>query len=217
MILLKNWEKINETSLTFSHINELLIRWEDNRIISGLREHAFSSQIQRFALVDNNNFHIDIDEFLNGAYQLYKMEMGQVLRRFNYVKTMTVFVLEFEKKVTSSAEEQMRNPNVVESVQKEFAIAVWIILLRILFLIKYCWNTCTIEMPSETTKWIHFKNYKNKLKAPFIIYADTEAYLKHLDTEDKKTNIQWKMLNSCISTTSHATAWDIILNVDIDR
>lgn len=51
---------------------------------------------------------------------------------------------------------------------------------------KYCKNTCTIEMPSETTKWIHFKNHKNKLKAPFIIYADTEAYLKQLNAEERK-------------------------------
>lgn len=39
-------------------------------------------------------------------------------------------------------------------------------------------------MPSETTNWIHFKNHKNKLKVPFIIYADTEAYLKQLNADD---------------------------------
>lgn len=43
-------------------------------------------------------------------------------------------------------------------------------------------NECTIEMPSEDDKYIAFKNYKNKLKTPFIIYCDTEALIKPPET-----------------------------------
>lgn len=91
-------KRIDESKLAFANINELCIQWEDNRIFVELREHAFTHRIQRFALINNNNIYIDIDQFLNASYALYKMEMEKVLQRFKYVKTMTVFVLEFEKK-----------------------------------------------------------------------------------------------------------------------
>lgn len=48
-----------------------------------------------------------------------------------------------------------------------------------------CTNECRIEMPTEETKWIKFENYKNQLKAPFVVYADTEAFLKKLNAEEK--------------------------------
>lgn len=43
-------------------------------------------------------------------------------------------------------------------------------------------NKCAIEMPKEENKYETFKNYKNQLKTPFIIYADTEAILKPHET-----------------------------------
>lgn len=49
---------------------------------------------------------------------------------------------------------------------------------------KNCVNDIQIEMPMEFDKWIKFKNFQNQLKAPFIVYADTEAFLKCLDDED---------------------------------
>lgn len=39
-------------------------------------------------------------------------------------------------------------------------------------------NKCAIEMPSEIDKYEEFKNFKNQLRIPFIVYADTEALLK---------------------------------------
>lgn len=51
---------------------------------------------------------------------------------------------------------------------------------------KNCANECAIEMPTDKNKWLRFKNYENKLRAPFVIYADTEAYLKPLSPEEKK-------------------------------
>lgn len=43
-------------------------------------------------------------------------------------------------------------------------------------------NECAIEMPSDENKYETFKNYKNMLKIPFIVYADTEALLKQPET-----------------------------------
>lgn len=49
-----------------------------------------------------------------------------------------------------------------------------------------CVNECSIEMPTEKNKWVNFQNYENKLRAPFVIYADTESYLKPINPEEKK-------------------------------
>lgn len=43
-------------------------------------------------------------------------------------------------------------------------------------------NKCAIEIPHEENNYETFKNYKNELKTPFIIYADTEAILKQPET-----------------------------------
>lgn len=40
-------------------------------------------------------------------------------------------------------------------------------------------NSCKITLPCIENKWISFKNYKNQLKVPFVIYADIESLLKH--------------------------------------
>lgn len=60
----------------------------------------------------------------------------------------------------------------------------------------YCVNECYIKMPNDDTKWIHFKNYKYGLKAPFIVYADTESYLKPLNTDERK-----QVFNESCATT----------------
>lgn len=44
-------------------------------------------------------------------------------------------------------------------------------------------NECAIEMPEEGKNFEIFTNYKNELKVPFIVYADTEAILKPPETE----------------------------------
>lgn len=52
--------------------------------------------------------------------------------------------------------------------------------------LKHCASECQIEMPTEKNNLIEFKNYRNQLKAPFVIYADTEAYLKQLNDDEQK-------------------------------
>lgn len=37
-------------------------------------------------------------------------------------------------------------------------------------------------MPTEKNNYETFKNYKNQLRIPFIIYADTEALMKTPET-----------------------------------
>lgn len=43
-------------------------------------------------------------------------------------------------------------------------------------------NDCAIEMPCIGNNHEMFTNFKNKLKIPFIVYADTEALLKDPET-----------------------------------
>lgn len=61
-----------------------------------------------------------------------------------------------------------------------------------------CTNGCRIEMPDENDKWIQFKNHKNQLKAPFVIYADTEAFLKRMTNEEK-----YRVFNEKCSTSAY--------------
>lgn len=50
-------------------------------------------------------------------------------------------------------------------------------------------NECAIEMPREgINNFDSFKNYKNELKIPFIVYVDTEAILKKIETDIYKAD-----------------------------
>ncbi|XP_031358182.1 uncharacterized protein LOC116181880 [Photinus pyralis] len=48
-------------------------------------------------------------------------------------------------------------------------------------------NDTAIKMPTEEKKMLKFKNFKNKIKAPFVVYADLESVLK---PSTKKTAYQ---------------------------
>ncbi|XP_055306011.1 uncharacterized protein LOC129570437 [Sitodiplosis mosellana] len=61
-----------------------------------------------------------------------------------------------------------------------------------------CQNECHIEMPTKDNNIIKFENHQKQLKAPFIIYADTEAYLKQLSEEER---------NRVFSETSSTVAY----------
>ena len=50
-----------------------------------------------------------------------------------------------------------------------------------------------LKLPKEGS-FMKFKNHKNKLERPFIIYADTESTLKQ--TNDKN-EVQNHIINSC--------------------
>ncbi|XP_072401542.1 uncharacterized protein [Diabrotica undecimpunctata] len=47
-------------------------------------------------------------------------------------------------------------------------------------------NETAIKMPEESHKMLKFKNYRNKIKAPFAVYADLESALKRTG-DPKKT------------------------------
>ncbi|XP_050515107.1 uncharacterized protein LOC126890292 [Diabrotica virgifera virgifera] len=40
-------------------------------------------------------------------------------------------------------------------------------------------NETAIKMPEESHKMLRFKNFRNKIKAPFAVYADLESVLEH--------------------------------------
>lgn len=41
-------------------------------------------------------------------------------------------------------------------------------------------------MPSETTKWITFDKHINQLKVSFVVYADTEVFLKNINNDEQQ-------------------------------
>ncbi|XP_011859586.1 PREDICTED: uncharacterized protein LOC105557037 [Vollenhovia emeryi] len=44
-------------------------------------------------------------------------------------------------------------------------------------------NDCAIRLPSEDDKWLTFKNYNCKERAPFVVYADLECTLEKIDKD----------------------------------
>ena len=53
-------------------------------------------------------------------------------------------------------------------------------------------NECKITLPKESdieNSFIKFKNFKNKEKCPFVIYADLEFILKPIENDDRKYQI----------------------------
>lgn len=52
----------------------------------------------------------------------------------------------------------------------------------------HCTSEYHIEMPCEDEKWINFQNHEYQLRAPFVIYADTEAFLKPLSQSESVFN-----------------------------
>lgn len=72
------------------------------RIELQIRKSAFNKRIHTFSLV--NKEHIDIEDFMNDAFDLYHAEMTKILNEHNMVKSSTIFVAEFEKDVQSTDE-----------------------------------------------------------------------------------------------------------------
>ena len=57
---------------------------------------------------------------------------------------------------------------------------------------KTCMNfdSCIVILTSAEKNFAIFKNHKNKLRAPFIVYADCECILKPVqDQQDKNTKV----------------------------
>lgn len=73
-----------------------------DRIELQIRGSAFNKRIYTFSLV--NKEHIDVEDFLNDAFDLYHSEMINILDEHNMVKSSTIFVVEFEKDVQSTDE-----------------------------------------------------------------------------------------------------------------
>lgn len=46
-------------------------------------------------------------------------------------------------------------------------------------------NECRIRLPTGENKDLKFKNFKNKIEAPFVVYADLECILKEISDRDK--------------------------------
>ncbi|CAH0562750.1 unnamed protein product [Brassicogethes aeneus] len=51
-------------------------------------------------------------------------------------------------------------------------------------------NDVKVELPTEETKFLRFKNYKNEIMVPYVVYADIESIL--VDYKDNNINIGCK-------------------------
>lgn len=65
-------------------------------------------------------------------------------------------------------------------------------------------NKCEIEMPTGANDTVEFKNTKNQMESPFIIYADVEALLKK-PTEQFVMDKEW--IHCRISTARSIQHW----------
>lgn len=59
-------------------------------------------------------------------------------------------------------------------------------------------NNTKIEMPNNSNKWMRFENIQNQLKAPFVIYSDTEAILRPININVENTEYYQKHTPSAI-------------------
>lgn len=50
-------------------------------------------------------------------------------------------------------------------------------------------NECKITLPDENNRWLSFKNYKNEIEVPFIIYADIESLLVPEVSNDEESEM----------------------------
>ncbi|XP_025075079.1 uncharacterized protein LOC112552897 [Pogonomyrmex barbatus] len=59
-------------------------------------------------------------------------------------------------------------------------------------------NDCAIRLPNED-KWLDFKNYCNKERFPFIIYADLECTLRRMEPERENTSYTYQQQHKVFS------------------
>lgn len=59
-------------------------------------------------------------------------------------------------------------------------------------------NETKILLPDNSNKWMKFKNFQNQLKAPFIVYSDTEAILAPINISVENTDYYQKHRPSAI-------------------
>lgn len=65
------------------------------------RNSAFDRRIRTFAIV-NKVPRLDVDDFLKDAFHIYEREIVNAVEEYNMIKSMTIFVAEYEKEVLKS-------------------------------------------------------------------------------------------------------------------
>lgn len=70
-------------------------------------------------------------------------------------------------------------------------------------------NDCAIKLPTENNKIIKFKNFRNKSRAPFVVYADIEAILKPSSQKIFGDNSSTRIINEhevyCVGYYHHCS------------
>lgn len=79
-------------------------------VVLQVRDSAFNRRIRTFAIV-NKVQHIDIEAFLKDAFYIYRTELTRTLEERNMVKTMTIFVAEFQKIIPRANENENSTPD----------------------------------------------------------------------------------------------------------
>lgn len=91
----------------------------NQRVELQVLETAFERRIHNFAIV--NKEHIDIAEFLNDSFDIYQTELKRNLEEYNMVKSMSILVAEYEKKIYPTNNNEQDDNHVRESEQTDNA------------------------------------------------------------------------------------------------
>ncbi|XP_025075745.1 uncharacterized protein LOC112553059 [Pogonomyrmex barbatus] len=60
-------------------------------------------------------------------------------------------------------------------------------------------NDYAIRLPNEDDKWLDFKNYCNKERLPFIVYADLECILRRMEPQRENTSYTYQQQHKVFS------------------
>lgn len=135
----------------------------------------------------SSSHHVNL--LLHHRYDLYQTasdELAAILRdstfgnsnihyHFSYIKNMSALV---SKQISNHNGARLICDRCINHFKEESVFKAHIKMCKHL-------NKVAIRMPTEKQKKLSFRNYKNKKRKPFVIYADTETFLKKMAPDEE--------------------------------
>lgn len=84
----------------------------------------------------------------------------------------------FNKESNKKTITEKRHKEVIPVFQKYFKLTKFSFPMQLKSI-----NKCSITMPDEKHKYLYFKNYKNQIFNPYVVYYDSESILKKCNNE----------------------------------
>lgn len=161
-------------------VNVYMLNMDKNRTLLVSPIHVSK---QRYS----TSHHVNL--LLHHSYDLYQTEsdeLAAILKdsrvgnsnihyHFSYIKSMSALV---SKQISNSNGARYICDRCINHFKEESVFKDHIKMCKNL-------NKVAIRMPTEKQKKLSFRNYKNKKKKPFVIYADTETFLKKLAPDEE--------------------------------